>query len=200
MTFENENEKKNNRSDRLYSCHRNSVCININMVETFSYQQAEIILTTYSFTFSSQQEESISTSSANDFLKALDNIFIGACATVSYAEDTTSIRSGLVTVNVDKRATENTATTIYDVSCSNCSEITYPANVRSLKFIGTYIKFNFDNNPFANLWLLVIICVFYYPIKEKSNQGNQGSNTIVGQTGSLDFMQDKNYFSITRNC
>ncbi|CAG2232790.1 unnamed protein product [Mytilus edulis] len=91
---------------------------------------AAVLLTTYSATFSQQSEDSISTNSATDYHQSLDNIFIGLCATVAYAEDPVVISSTLTTINIDKRVTENTESLVYDVTCKNCTSfITHPAHV-----------------------------------------------------------------------
>lgn len=95
-----------------------------------------MLLTTYSATFSQQSEDSISTNSATDYHQSLDNIFIGLCATVTYAEDPVVISSTLTTINIDKRVTENTESLVYDVTCKNCTSfITHPAHVRLINFL-----------------------------------------------------------------
>ncbi|XP_052059745.1 uncharacterized protein LOC127700354 [Mytilus californianus] len=99
-------------------------------VTPLSISDAAVLLTTYSATFSQQSEDSISTNSATNYLQALDNMFIGLCATVSYAEDPVVISSELTTVNIDKRVAQNTASIVYDVTCNNCTSfIAYPAEV-----------------------------------------------------------------------
>lgn len=95
-----------------------------------------MLLTTYSATFSQQSEDSISTNSATDYHQSLDNIFIGLCATVAYAEDPVVISSTLTTINIDKRVTENTESLVYEVTCKNCTSfITHPAHVRLINFL-----------------------------------------------------------------
>lgn len=87
-------------------------------------------MTTYSATFATQSEDGITADSANQYLEALDNIFIGICATVSYAEEAVVIKSSLATLSINKRTVENTGSNVYDVTCKNCSQyITHPAKV-----------------------------------------------------------------------
>ncbi|XP_062615785.1 uncharacterized protein LOC134277467 [Saccostrea cucullata] len=86
-----------------------------------SESEAETILTSYSLLHMGKSEDQITTEEAEDYLTALDNIKIGVCAGITYAEDAIVVDNELTTLRVQKTTTATLATEMITVTCENCT-------------------------------------------------------------------------------